>query len=141
MQKNDQSREFRQGPRLRILLVEDEPLVQQHVSRMLAGLGHDVQSAPDGRSALTIFQGLTDLDLLFTDIVMPGAMDGVELAAHMRSLRPGLKVLLTSGYSDTTLPQARLQLPGVELLSTPYRLRHLREKLEILFSYSAAPGS
>ncbi|MGI9498955.1 MAG: response regulator, partial [Geminicoccaceae bacterium] len=82
-----------------ILLVEDQPAVRRLAKRILTRQGYDVLEAPDGKAALGILADHADVDLLFTDVVLPGGMSGVELAAAAGADRPGLKVLYTSGYA------------------------------------------
>jgi CheY-like chemotaxis protein len=96
---------------------------------MLRSLGYTVLAAKSGPEALPILAGAEALDLLFTDVVMPGGMSGRELADRAHSLRPGLKVLFTSGYTENAIVhQGRLD-PGVQLLRKPYRRRDLALKL------------
>ena len=104
-----------------ILVVEDEPMVREHVVLQLKALGYSVIDAGTGPDALGALAGTGSIDLLFTDIVMPGGMSGPHLAEIARRDRPALKVLYTSGYTETSiLHQGRLD-PGVELLTKPYR--------------------
>ncbi|MGI9489401.1 MAG: response regulator, partial [Geminicoccaceae bacterium] len=86
-------------PGEQILLVEDQPAVRRLAKRILIRQGYDVLEAPDGKSALRILADHAHIDLLFTDVVLPGGMSGVELAARAGADRPGLKVLYTSGYA------------------------------------------
>ena len=86
-------------PGEQILLVEDQPAVRRLAKRILVRQGYDVLEAPDGKSALRIMADHADVDLLFTDVVLPGGMSGVELAARAEADHPGLKVLYTSGYA------------------------------------------
>ena len=87
-------------PRVRILVVEDNELLRQQVTRQLRSFGHEVRASEDAMKALVILAECRDFDLLFTDIVMPGEIDGVGLAARARELNPRLKVLFTTGYAD-----------------------------------------
>lgn len=117
------------GGRETILVVEDDDRVRQHVRATLAGLGYRVVEAADGPGALEILRENRDVDLLFTDIVLPGGMNGRVLADAAKALRSDLKVLFTSGYSeDTIVHQGRLD-PEVELLGKPYRRSQLAAKL------------
>ena len=84
--------------RLKVLVVDDDPDVLKIASAALAGEGHSVFSAATGREALAILDGDSDIKLLFTDIVMPGSMDGFDLAEAAKAKRPGLRVIYTSGY-------------------------------------------
>jgi PAS domain S-box-containing protein len=113
----------------RLLLVEDDELVRTHVRRQLESLGYDVLEAADGPAALAIIEERADLDLLFTDVMMPSGTNGRELAEAAAKLRPNLPVLFTSGYpSDALLRNGRLP-DGLTLLAKPYTKRALAEKL------------
>src|SRR5207244_4132002 len=82
-----------------ILVVEDDDLVRTHVEGQLHDLGYHVVAAPDGPSALRALAEIDQVDLLFTDVIMPGGLDGAQLAHEVHRRRPGLKVLFTSGYA------------------------------------------
>lgn len=112
----------------RILVVEDDELVRQHVVNQLHDFGYDVVSASAGKEALEILQR-ESFDLLFSDVVMPGGMNGPQLAAEATARYPELKVLFTSGYTENAIiHQGRLD-PGVKLLSKPYRRQELAAKI------------
>jgi PAS domain S-box-containing protein len=114
-----------------ILAVDDNPGVRATVRGQLAELGYRVEIANDGEAALRKIEAGMHLDLLFTDVVMPG-MNGKELARRAQQLRPDLKVLFTSGFPGTSLTGVDLE-PGDALLSKPYRKRDLAKKIrEIL---------
>jgi signal transduction histidine kinase len=103
-----------------ILVVEDDPAVRKMAVNVLEDLGYQVRQAPDGRSALDFLQGTTShIDLLFTDMVMPNEVSGQDLIRAARKLRPDLKFLLTSGYSEHFIKGQ--QDPDVRLLNKPYR--------------------
>jgi len=112
-----------------ILVVEDDELVRGHVAVQLAGLGYRVLTAASGPEALEIVRGAEELDLLFTDIVMPGGMNGRALAEAARRLRPGLPVLFTSGYARNAIVHHGRLDAGVQLLSKPYRRQELAAKV------------
>jgi PAS domain S-box-containing protein len=115
-----------------VLVVEDDSMILLQVREQLGGLGYTVMFASDGPSALGILRERSDIDLLFTDIVLPGGMNGREIADAARDLHPGLKILYTSGYSETVLMhQGRLD-QGVELLSKPYRRSDLASKIRTI---------
>jgi PAS domain S-box-containing protein len=108
-----------------VLLVEDNESVRKLTSRRLKELGYRVVEAEDGEVALqAIEQGLA-FDLLLTDIVMPGALDGVALAAEARARRPDVKVLYTSGYVDPGRMEEAETPGGIELLRKPSSLAEL----------------
>jgi len=90
---------------LSILLVEDDPSVAAVTEMMLADFGHKVQRAANADEALRILWSEAEIDVLFSDVVMPGGMNGVELAKQAVVQRPLLKVLLTSGYAGESLDE------------------------------------
>ncbi|HEY0851489.1 MAG TPA: ATP-binding protein [Bradyrhizobium sp.] len=104
-----------------ILVVEDDALVRNFVTAQLAGLGYRAVAAADGPSALEKLKDGERFDLLFTDVVMPGGMSGRQLADQAQKIRPGVKVLYTSGYTDDTIMHHGRLDPGVLLLQKPYR--------------------
>jgi CheY-like chemotaxis protein len=111
-----------------ILIVEDDELVYKFVKVQIESLGYRVLSARDGLEALEIMRQDTPIDLLFTDVFMPGGMHGPQLVAEARRLRPQLKVLYTSGYLRYRALRRKLE-PGIERLSKPYRRDELAAKL------------
>lgn len=113
----------------KVLLVEDDPLVQQHVSDQLKSLGYKVIACSNARNALDVVMQLTDIDLLFTDIVMPGSMNGRELAEATRKLRPNIKILFSSGYTENAIVHHGRLDRGVHLLNKPYRRQELASKV------------
>lgn len=121
---------FVSANREKILVVEDDELVLAHVARLIAGLGYRIVIAKNGLDALARLEEHPDVDLLFTDVVMPGGMNGRELADRVRCSHPDLPVLFTSGYTQNALTHNRMRLdPGIELLSKPYRRQELAAKL------------
>ncbi|WFU76167.1 ATP-binding protein [Bradyrhizobium sp. CB2312] len=112
-----------------ILVVEDDPLVQGYVIAQLGSLGYRTLAAGDGAAALALVDQGAKFDLLFTDIIMPGGMNGHELAEAVRLRRPGVRVLYTSGYTDDTIVHEGHLDAGVALLSKPYRKSELSQKI------------
>ncbi|TYL86336.1 ATP-binding protein [Bradyrhizobium cytisi] len=112
-----------------ILVVEDDPLVQGYVIAQLGSLGYRTLTASDGASALALVDQGVSFDLLFTDIIMPGGMNGRELAEAVRLRRPRVRVLYTSGYTDNTIVHEGHLDPGVALLQKPYRKTDLSQKI------------
>jgi CheY-like chemotaxis protein len=110
-----------------ILVVDDEPDVLELAVELLESWGHSTVAVQDPRIALAILEGRQKVDLLFTDIVMPGDLNGIELAERALMLRPDLRVLLTSGYLSH--PKLRSRTPGGEsaFLAKPYRPKQLAE--------------
>jgi PAS domain S-box-containing protein len=118
-----------------VLIVEDDPFVRSYAVMSLQTLGYHVIAAVDGREAMQQLQTGAHIDLLFTDIVMPGGVNGWELAGLARKTRPDLRVLLTSGYALETLAANGHLQEGSAILSKPYRkaelARRLREALSL----------
>ena len=112
-----------------ILVVEDEPLVRAFVVGQLRRLGYRVLEAADGPSALAEINQAGRLDLVFTDVVMPGGMSGFALADAARRNRPELRFLFTSGYSDEEVAQRSRAGAGVDLLHKPYELNALAMRI------------
>ena len=124
---------------LRILLAEDEPEVRKVLERTLERLGHTVVAAKDGDSALRVFEGDQDFDLLMTDIVMPGRLQGTALARAVRSLRPGFPVIVMTGYTDVPLDEATGLNPEDIRLSKPVARADLIRAIEATFQQARNP--
>jgi PAS domain S-box-containing protein len=107
-----------------VLLVEDNPEVASVSTNLLEQLGYTVRRVADAEAALREIE-LDGIDLVFSDIVMPGKMDGLGLARHLKAVRPGLPILLTSGYSDAAL-NVRGDFP---ILRKPYEIHELSQAI------------
>ena len=104
-----------------ILAVEDEPALRELVQVVLESAGYRVLLAEDGRSALALFEEhCFEIDLLLTDMVMPGGMTGGELAAQLQTRKPGLPVVFTSGYSADLMGDTAPQPDEINFLQKPY---------------------
>jgi CheY-like chemotaxis protein len=108
-----------------ILVVEDDALVRGFVIMQLHSLGYRTVAVADGRTALAYVDSGQPLDLLFTDVVMPGGMTGRQLAVEVTTRRPGTKLLYTSGYTENSIVHHGRLDRGVMLLSKPYRKSEL----------------
>jgi PAS domain S-box-containing protein len=112
-----------------VLVVEDDEMVRGIAVDHLTALGYRTVAAVDAVAALALLESGIAVDLLFTDVVMPGGINGRELAERARVMRPGLKVLFTSGYTENAIVhQGRLDA-GVLLLQKPYRRQALAAKI------------
>ncbi|WP_345774217.1 response regulator [Azospirillum argentinense] len=112
-----------------VLVVEDDDDVRATVVEMMADLGYRVLKARDAQSALAIVESGVPIDLLFTDVVMPGPLRSPDLARRAKERLPGIAVLFTSGYTENAIVHGgRLDL-GVELLSKPYTREALSRKV------------
>jgi signal transduction histidine kinase/DNA-binding response OmpR family regulator len=117
-----------------ILVVEDDLTVQATAVDMLNALGYRVLKANDGESALIVLQSGVPIDLLFTDVVMPGSLRSPELARRAKQLLPNIEVLFTSGYTQNAIVHGGRLDPGVELISKPYRREDLARKIRHIFA-------
>jgi PAS domain S-box-containing protein len=118
----------------RVLMVEDDDLVRAHALRLLESLGYNVTAACNGPEALELLRKDVPCDLLFTDVIMPGGMTGPQLAEAARALRPDLRVLYTSGYTEDAIVHNGRVDPGINLLHKPYHKRDLAAKLRAVLS-------
>ena len=112
-----------------ILVVEDDPRVREITVIRLEELGYTTLEADRGSAALEILKDNPSIDLLFTDLVMPGGMSGLDLADEARSLRPGLRVLFTTGYAHGAAICGPADSEASHLLRKPYSKQELAEKL------------
>jgi PAS domain S-box-containing protein len=127
------------GGRESILVVEDDALVRGYVITQLQSLGYVTRAAANAAEALQIIAQGEHFDLLFTDVVMPGGINGRQLADEVMRLRPSVKVLFTSGYSeDAIVHHGRLD-PGVALLNKPYRKTDLARKIREVLDEGRMP--
>ena len=117
-----------------ILVVEDDANVRDFVVDYLSALGYRVLDRIDGSSALDILRSAEHVDVLFTDIVMPGAMDGLALFRHAREMRPELKVVFTTGYSDVVMAGNGAEDIDGPVLRKPYNLTDLAETLSFVIN-------
>ena len=120
-----------------ILLVEDDEAVRRVVANQLEWLGYRVIAVPNGQQGLEVIRTTPGVDVLFTDIVMPGGVSGHQLAQQARALRPSLRVLFTSGYPDDAAPPGG-QDSRIGLLQKPYRLVELANKVSQLLEPGGA---
>ena len=104
-----------------VLVVEDDPLVRNYVNTRLKNLGYQTMEAGNAAEAIAIAESGARFDLLFTDVIMSGAMNGRQLADEIAKRRPGIKVLFTSGYTENAIVHHGRLDPGVLLLAKPYR--------------------
>ncbi|WP_225409508.1 response regulator [Stigmatella hybrida] len=116
-----------------ILVVEDDAEVRTTVVELLTELGYRVLKANDGQMALAVLQSGMPIDLVFTDVVMPGPVRSPELARQAKALFPNIQVLFTSGYTENAIVHGGRLDPGVSLLSKPYRKEDLARKLRQMF--------
>jgi len=123
-----------------ILLVEDNAPVREFAKTQLLYLGYRVLEAANGKDALAVLREHPEIELLFTDVVMPGGLNGRELAHEARKLYPALKVLFCSGYAESAILHMGLLDEDVQLLNKPYsRLEMARRIRGMLTARPSAP--
>ncbi|MFV0492094.1 MAG: PAS domain-containing protein [Pseudorhodobacter sp.] len=116
----------------RILVVEDDELVRQHIHALLESMQHHVTSAAQSKEAIELVEAGVSFDLMISDVVMPGGMSGVQLAHHIRELQPDLPILLVSGYSEEIARVGDVFAEGVDFLRKPYRREELSRRINKL---------
>jgi CheY-like chemotaxis protein len=124
-----------------ILLVEDDDDVRATTADVLIDLGYRVLRACDADEAMVVLDSGASIDLLFTDVVMPGALSARDLARQAQQRLPGLPVLFTSGYTDNAVVHGPHLDESVELLAKPYTREELARKLRKMLASRPAPVS
>ena len=113
-----------------ILVVDDEPSVRTLVVEVLEELGYLAIEAGDGPTALRLLQSVSRVDLLITDLTLPGGIDGREVAEQARTLKPGIRVLFITGYAENAvIGNGQLQ-PGIQLLHKPFSMQVLASRVK-----------
>jgi PAS domain S-box-containing protein len=121
-----------------VLVVEDDDLVRNYVVAQLRSLGYRTSAARNASEALAIVDNDLELDMLFTDVIMPGSMNGRQLADEAARRRPSLKVLFTSGYTENAIIHHGRLDPGVLLLAKPYRKSELARMIRKALASSSS---
>ena len=114
-----------------ILIVEDDAMVRKYVRTQIEGLGYATLEAANAAEALEVIDANAQIDLLFTDVIMPGAMNGRQLVDEALRRRPGLKTLFTSGYTENAIVHHGRLDSGVLLLAKPYRKSELARMIRM----------
>ncbi len=117
-----------------ILVVEDDALVRKYVITQIASLGYGTLQAANAAEALKLVESGVPIDLLFTDVIMPGGMNGRQLVEAATKLRPALRVLFTSGYTENAIVHHGRLDAGVLLLAKPYRKPELARMIRVALS-------
>lgn len=120
-----------------VLVVEDDDGVRATVVELLTDLGYRVLKASDAASAMTVIESGVDIDLLFTDVVMPGPLKSTHLARDAKQRSPDIAVLFTSGYTENSIVHGGRLDPGVELISKPYTREALARKVRHVLANQA----
>lgn len=112
-----------------ILIVDDEVVLLELADSYLSSLGYKTYTAINAAEALNVLNEVKHIDLLFSDVIMPGDMNGYELAKEANKLFPMLKVLLTSGFTSKETQEAQIKTYAAELLNKPYRRKDLAQRI------------
>jgi CheY-like chemotaxis protein len=136
--RSDDVADFTRAPRATagdtVLIVDDEPSVRMLVTEVLAELGYTAIEAADGSSALRVLQSDTRIDLLVTDVGLPGGMNGRQLADFGRVARPDLRVLFITGYAEKTVVGGDKLEEGMGILTKPFAMDGLAARIKELIS-------
>jgi signal transduction histidine kinase len=124
----EQSEPHRAGAGETVLVVEDEPVVRSLILEVLAELGYQALEAVDGPSGLKILESKRRIDLLVTDVGLPG-LNGRQLADHARLTRPNLKVLFITGYAEQAAMASGFLMPGMEMVTKPFAIEDLTTRI------------
>jgi CheY-like chemotaxis protein len=135
---SEETSDFVQAPRAAagetVLIVDDEPSVRMLVTEVLAELGYTAVEAADGSAALRVLQSERRIDLLVTDVGLPGGMNGRQLADFARLARPKLKVLFITGYAEKTVAAGDRLEEGMGILTKPFAMDGLAAEIKNLIS-------
>lgn len=118
----------------RVLVVEDEPVVRDLIVEVLQELGYRVLEARDGPSGLKILQSRRHIDLLITDVGLPGGINGRQLADQARASRPDLKVLFITGYAENAAVAGGFLEPGMEMMTKPFAVEGLAQRIRMMLA-------
>jgi CheY-like chemotaxis protein len=116
-----------------VLVVEDEPVVRAVILEMLGEQGYRTLEAVDGPSGLNILRGDPRIELLITDVGLPG-MNGRQLADQARETRPDLKILFVTGYAESVAISDGFLQPGMEMITKPFDLGNLSRRVRAMIS-------
>jgi PAS domain S-box-containing protein len=115
----------------KVLVVDDEPDVMEIAAALFRSIGYEVYTASNGQDALDILKRTKDISVLFSDVMMPDGMNGIELAQQARKLYPDVKILLASGYPLPALKAQHISVGDFSFMNKPYRLAELAKKLRL----------
>jgi DNA-binding response OmpR family regulator len=122
-----------------VLVVEDEPVIRDLIIEVLQDLGYRALEAADGVAGLKVLQSKKRIDLLVTDVGLPG-LNGRQLADQARVRRPGLKVLFITGYAENATIANGFLDPGMEMITKPFAVEALATKIKTILRDTDGPG-
>ena len=117
-----------------MLIVDDEPTVRMLVTEVLEDLGYTAIEAADGAAGLKVLESDVRLDLLVTDVGLPGGMNGRQMADAGRVVRPSLKVLFITGYAENAVLGNGYLEPGMQVLTKPFVMEALAGRIKELIA-------
>ena len=123
-----------------ILVLEDDPEILNLAVTLLDGLGYEVLSAPDGKHALEILRATPGIDLVLSDVMLPGGLLGPEVVQRAKQARPDLRVLFMSGYADAEAAGSGLLEEGAKVLTKPFRRYDLACQVRVALAGTSAAG-
>jgi len=136
--------EFTDAPRATagetVLVVDDEPTVRMLVKEVLEGLGYTAIEAADGMAGLALLRSAARIDLLVTDVGLPGGINGRQMADAARVTRPGLRVLFITGYAENAVLDGRLDA-GMHVLTKPFTMEALASRIRAIIAGASASGT
>jgi CheY-like chemotaxis protein len=112
-----------------VLVIEDEPDVRATTEAMLTGLGYQVMSAENARAGLDILEAEPEIDLMLSDVVLPGGISGPDMVEQARAIMPDIKVLFMSGYAKLSIDPRNPLPEGSDLLNKPFRTIDLAQRV------------
>src|SRR5206468_4211950 len=122
-----------------VLVIDDEPSVRLLVVEVLSNLGYEVIEVSSGAAGLEVLQSDRRVDLLVTDVGLPGRMNGRQVEAAARALRPDLEVLFITGYAESHAIRTGRLAPGMEVMTKPFSMEALAEKIRKMISEKRRP--
>ncbi len=125
---------------LHVLVVEDQAALREQIAAMLRELGHSATLAAEGEAALALLRGGLRPDVLLSDVVLPGGMDGAAVMREAQALLPGLPAILMSGFAAQLYDASGALPEGLRLLEKPFRRQDLARRLQLLAGRRARPG-
>ena len=117
-----------------VLVIDDEPTIRMLVTDILEGLGYAALEASDGKAGLKILESDARVDLLITDVGLPGGMNGRQVADAARTQRPDLKVLFITGYAENAVLSHGHLDPGMHVLTKPFSMEAMSQRISELLS-------
>ena len=117
-----------------ILIVDDEPTVRMLASEVLGQLGYATLEAEDGKAGLATLNTDRPIDLLITDVGLPGGMNGRQVADAARAVRPDLKVLFVTGYAENAVLSHGHLDPGMHILTKPFAMDELARRVKAILT-------